>query len=970
MIKKIEDYLKQLKDSGFQGDIEDSYGARIVASTDNSVYQVIPEAILYPRVADDINFIVSVLANNLDSDLSIVARGGGTGTNGQSLNDSLVLDTSRYLNKIITLDVNKLEVVVEPGVVLDQLNSYLAKHQLFFPPDVSSSTRATIGGMVATDASGKGSRVYGKTSDYINELDVVLSDGSDYKVNERTISDLSKPLSNKLAEQAQSKVFKLISQNEKQIEEVFPKMNRGLTGYNLEHVIGEKDSFKLSYLLAGSEGTLALTKRITLRVIPKPKYRALVAVMYSNFNHTLDHIHILLKANPTAIEVLDDKVLQLAQKDAIWQDVQESFGAVSENDEIKGLNFIEITAETSSEIEKQCDTLEQIIKETGKAHEVIDRIVETRASVISGLWGIRKRAVGLLGALEGERQPTAFVEDTAVPPEKLPAFIKDFRLILDSHGLDYGMYGHADVGCLHVRPALNMRQQSDQKLIRQITDEVAELTKQYGGLLWGEHGRGYRGVYSPTFFGEDVYPILKEIKGVFDPNNIFNPGKLAVPSDKYSITKMDNIPFRGAYDAQILDKGEENYKSSMSCNGNGACFSWDHNDVMCPSYKATRDKRFSPKGRAAMLREWLRLLSIKDSKVETLQQLEEECFESLDACLSCKSCTHSCPIKVDVPEMKSHFLACYYKNHKRPRSDQIFKAFETLAAIGRISPMMINAFSKISLLEKVFGLTDLPQFSRCINTALKQRNATFLDLSRLPTKHEKAIVLLPDSFNASFDSNIILASYDVMTSLGYTVYVAPIFNNGKALHVKGYREKFKEVALKHRSHMEQLASIGLPLISVEVVTRLMHNKEYSEILGSSPRYKVTAIETWLSQLSDETIAVKPLADEPFILMPHCMEQTADKASSVNWQKIFKQFGMKLEVKAAGCCGMSGLFGHEKKNQTLANKIYQESWQQQVEGQTNLLATGFSCRCQLHKHKQSAKHPIEVLAEKLMRNKIK
>ena len=961
MIKNTIDFLHELRASAYQGDIEDSYGARIVASTDNSVYQVIPEAILYPRVADDINHIVNLLVDNSESGLSIVARGGGTGTNGQSLNDSLVLDTSRYLNKIISLDLDKQEVLVEPGVVLDQLNHYLADHHLFFPPDVSSSSRATIGGMVATDASGKGSRIYGKTSDYINELSVVLSNGADFTVKKRTTLGLAEPSFNTLADQAQTKVFDLISKNKEQIKNIFPKMNRGLTGYNLEHVIGKNDSFQLSYLLAGSEGTLALTKSITLRVVPKPKYRALVAVMYSDFNHMLDHIPFLLTANPTAIEVLDDKVLQLAQKDTVWQDVKESFGAVSANDDIKGLNFIEVTADTSSEIENQCEILDRIIKGTAKKYKVLDRIVETDASVISSLWSIRKRAVGLLGALEGERQPTAFVEDTAVPPEKLPAFIKDFRSILNSYGIDYGMYGHADVGCLHVRPALNMREKSDQKMIRLITDEVADLTKKYGGLLWGEHGRGYRGEYSPLFFGEDLYPILQEIKGVFDPNNIFNPGKLATPSSEFSVTKIDKVPFRGSFDAQISDKQEENYKSSLNCNGNGACFSWDHNDAMCPSYKATRDKRYSPKGRATMLREWLRLSSNKGSK-EVFKKLEEECFESLDACLSCKSCTHSCPIKVDIPEMKSHFLECYYQSRNRPKSDFLFSFFETLAVIGRNSPKLFNALSSTKMIDMLFGLTALPSFSPSLNAALKQRNASFIKLENLPFFEDKAVILLPDSFNASFDSNIILASFDVITSLGYKVFMAPILHNGKALHVKGYREKFKQVALKHRSQMEQLASTGMPLISAEVVTRLMHDKEYREILNSPPSYSIISIESWLSETIHEARAVKSTSKESFFLFPHCMEQTADKESFTHWQKIYRHFDIELEIKVAGCCGMSGLFGHEKKNQKYADKIYQDNWQDQGKGNSKVLATGFSCRCQLHNHNQSVKHPIEILQQ--------
>lgn len=960
MKQSINVFLSSLLKTNFKGDIEDSYGARIVASTDNSVYQVIPEAIIYPRVADDINIIVTLLSDFKTSGFSIVARGGGTGTNGQSLNKSIVLDTSRYLNKIISLDKESNKVIVEPGVVLDQLNAYLAEFGLFFPPDVSSSSRATIGGMVATDASGKGSRVYGKTSDYIEQMDVVLSDGSDFTVTIKEQSEIKNLDKNDLAKRAQIKVFEVIRKNEEKISQIFPKMNRGLTGYNLEHVFKES-KFRLSYLLAGSEGTLALTKRLVLRVIPKPRKRALVAVMYSNFEATLDHIPYLLKANPTAIEVLDDKVLELAQKDAIWQDVKKSFGKTSLDKQIKGLNFIEVTGDTDSEITKQCAALELIINKTGDDFKIINQIIENNPDVIKGLWGIRKRAVGLLGALEGERQPTAFVEDTAVPPEKLPAFIKDFRLVLKKYGLDFGMYGHADVGCLHVRPALNMKKESDQKLIRSVTDEIALLTKQYGGLLWGEHGRGFRGEYSPLFFGDELYPLLQEIKAAFDPNNFFNPGKLATPSTELSVTKIDKIPFRGSYDSQIVDKGGDFFQSALNCNGNAACFSWDYSEAMCPSYKATKDKRFSPKGRAAMLREWLRLSANKNDQ-ETLVKLEEECFQSLEACLSCKSCTHSCPIKVDVPELKSHFLESYYSNRRRPLKDSVFASFEAMSYFLRKLPSLANKLSNTTILEKTIGVTALPKYSASLNSGLKKRHTACLSLERLPTFQEKSVILLPDSFTGSFDTQIILAGYDVMTAMGFKVFVAPILNNGKALHVKGYREKFKKVARQHVSHMKALASTGMPLISLEVVTRLMHRKEYKEVISEALKYEVISIESWLSSNLPEVKQRQQNIQARYQLLPHCMEQTADKQSYSDWKSIFEKVGLECETAIAGCCGMSGLFGHELQNKALSENIYQNSWAKHVTKEKELLATGFSCRCQLHNHGHEVKHPIEVLAE--------
>ena len=968
-------YLTRLRKSPFKGDIEDSYGARIVASTDNSVYQVIPRAIIYPKESNDINQVVSLLNSSefVKSGLSLVMRGGGTGTNGQSLNNSLILDTSRYLNRIISLDQTKKTVTVEPGVVLDQLNSYLGEYDLFFPPDVSSSSRATLGGMVATDASGKGSRIYGKTSDYIAQLECVLSDGSDFKVAPELMDDLVNS-DNSLVNKVQ--IAELILQNQQEIEQVFPKMNRGLTGYNLKQAVSN-NTLNLNYLLAGSEGTLALTKQITLKVIPKPKYRALIVVLYGDFEKALEHAQPLLVAEPTAIEVLDDKILEAAQRDPIWQDVKAAFKDIDLDEGIQGLNFIEFTGDKHAVILERCDQLEKIIRQTRNTYQIIGHLTETKSEIIRSLWNIRKRSVGLLGALKGKRQPTAFVEDTAVPPESLACYIKDFRAILDEHGLDYGMYGHADVGCLHVRPALNMQDPEDQKCIREITDKVAKLSKSYGGLLWGEHGRGYRGEYSPQFFGEKLMPILGEIKAIFDPHNLFNPGKLAVPTGfDARVIGIDQIPFRGTFDSQIVNKHKQEYNLAMRCNGNGACFSWDSSEAMCPSYKVTRDKRLSPKGRAAMLREWLRLTTKPAHNLDKLKPLESELFESLDSCLSCKSCTHSCPIKVDIPELKSRFLENYYTHHRRPISDYVFASFEQIASFGRTFPRFTNRLMSVGagLLDKTLGIINTPEFSVSLPKSLKKRDAKILDLKeKLTLDQHNGVILIPDSFNASYASEVILATYDVLTALGYQVYLAPILQNGKALHVKGFRKRFLNVTAKQVDQIETLAATGLPLISVEVVTRLMHQKEYPELLKRKLNYQIESFESWLdSEISKQPHIAGKLSrllnkgdrNVSFELLPHCMEQTSDKTSAGQWKRIFNRAGLNLQSKNAGCCGMSGLFGHEKQNRTLSEALFSQNWKPQLATQNVLLATGFSCRCQCHNHGYKIRHPVEILAAEL------
>lgn len=977
----LDEFFNSLEQSGYTGDIETSYGARIVAATDNSIYQVLPEAILYPSRRQDINRIVKTVADLANNDISITARGAGTGTNGQSLNRSIIVDTSRYLTKITSFDEEKRQVCVEPGVVLDQLNDFLKPSELFFPVNVSTASRATIGGMVATDASGKGSRIYGKTSAYIESLDLVLSDGSDYRVKSTPVDKLAELKNRSLGDRLQHQVYEAVMQHRDEIDRVFPDLNRGLTGYNLKQVLGDDDQFRMSYLLAGSEGTLAFTKSITLNLIPLPKFKALVVVLYDDYLKALRHVAELCTSDPAAIEILDDKIIAQAQRDVVWQDVKAVFKGQSLDHSLKAMNFIEVVGDDEKSIRQQCDKFESHINRTGEEYGVVTSLVETGANEIASLWNLRGRAVGLLAALEGNTQGLAFVEDTTVPPEMLADYVDEFRTILDEHQVDYAMYGHADVGCLHVRPMLDMTQQSNREMIRSISDQVATLVKQYGGLLWGEHGRGYRGEYSPLFFGEHLMPVLYQIKSAFDPENRFNPGKLAAPSGHSSaVMKIDQVPFRGAFDEQINSTWERQYHSAINCNGNTTCFSWQVDDAMCPSYKATKDKILSPKGRAAMLREWARLQSTQPD-CDELALLETELYDSLSACLSCKSCTYSCPLKVDIPDLKSSFLQHYARKHGHKLRDRIFARLERLANLGRRAPALTNLLTQnpvsIALLRHVIGIISPPRFSNSLLKGIEQRNARMLELNSLPAREtctENQVILLPDGFNASFSAEVLLAAHDLLTKLGYEVLFAPILDNGKALQVKGFRDEFRQQAAVHVAAMKRLADLGLPLISVEVVTRLMHQGEYAEILQQPPDYQVWSIENWLAgQIAEARLDPKvsqPTRDPAkleveYLLLPHCMEQTADKQSAQDWQTIFKHLGLILDTRAAGCCGMAGLFGHEADNRKLSDDIFNLNWRALATGHPGeILTSGFSCRCRLQNHNISSQHPLTLLNNRL------
>ena len=953
-------FLKSLEAEGFEGDITPEVSARLVAATDNSIYQRIPTLVIYPKSAEDLNRAVRAAVGGR---LTLAVRGGGTGTNGQSLTSGVIVDLARYLDQILSFDAEAGLVTVEPGVVLARLNAFLKPYGYFFPPTVSTATRATIGGMVATDASGKGSRIYGRTSDYIEAMDVVLSDGADLHVAPLTPEALTQ-VRNKgdLTGRIYNEVHRVVTEQAEEIRRVFPDMNRGLTGYNLQNILLENGQFSLARLLAGSEGTLALTKRIVLRVRRLPKFRQLIVVRYASFDHTLRDVQTILPANPAAVEVLDDRVLEKASQDIVWQSLESVLGARSEIP-VRGMSFVEFVGDDADHLHQQMQ--EAITLLENSPYEVIDYKPVSDQSIINQLWTLREKSVGLLGRPDGQKQGVAFVEDTAVPPEALADYVAEFRNILDGYDLPYGMFGHADVGCLHVRPFLNMLSEQDRARIRPISDAVAKLTKQHGGLLWGEHGRGYRGEFSPLFFGEKLFSELCKIKEVFDPEDIFNRGKLAPVGDTYPVDRIDGVPFKGQFDEQISAKLKDSYGLAISCNGNGACYNREPDMAMCPSYKATKDRLQSPKGRATLLRSWARLNSLPENTPDrnALPELTAELKSSLDTCLSCKACATQCPIRVDIPSMRSKFLETYFQTRQRPLRDYLVYWLEPLLSLGRHLPKAANVLMQNPLSSAVLkhiGLVDLPS----LKPANLPKNA-FVTEAWLGKAHdERSIVLLQDSFTGSFDGTVIESAYALLLSFGLDVRVTPVWDNGKARHVRGFRKGFAATARKTLTQLERISRYNIPVVSLDAATGLMFEQEYRDIAGPDGVPPVHSLEGFLSlQIRKGHLPHigKTTSPQALTIISHCTEQAVRPGSAEDWATVLRHLGVDAKAGKAGCCGMAGLFGHEQEHAELSSTIFRQNWA----SKGDVLATGFSCRCQAKRMtgKRPA-HPVEILAQQI------
>ena len=463
------EFLTELRARGFEGDLSPAYADRTVLATDNSIYQLTPQAVAFPRTADDLVRIARLLEDPRFGGVTIAPRGGGTGTNGQSLTDGLVVDVSRHMNGILEINVEERWVRVQPGVVKDQLNAALAIHGLFFPPELSTSNRATIGGMISTDASGQGSCLYGKTRDHVLELTTVLLDGTLWRSSPLEAGELAGIQRRTDRVGAIHRLVDAIHRdNAELIAQRFPKLNRCLTGYDLAHIRDGRGRFDLNSILCGAEGTLGLIAEAKLNVLPIPKHSALVNVRYASFDAALRDARVLVGFGPASIETIDSRVLSLARDDIIWDDVRDFFPD-DEGRQAHGINLVEFVGDTEQAVEAAVRRITDALRTDGSGGRRGFTVARGETDV-GRIWEMRKKAVGLLGNMQGDKRPIPFVEDTAVPPENLADYIAEFRSVLDRRGLVYGMFGHVDAGVLHVRPAIDMKDPEQEALIREVTD--------------------------------------------------------------------------------------------------------------------------------------------------------------------------------------------------------------------------------------------------------------------------------------------------------------------------------------------------------------------------------------------------------------------------------------------------------------------------------------------------------------------
>lgn len=933
--------------NGFAGEFHVDKPTRLLNATDNSIYEVMPAAVAIPANFADLQKLVSLSNQEPFTKLHFCARGGGTGTNGQSLTDGIVIDFSKFMNRIVEFNPEEMSVTVEPGVILDDLNRFLQPHGLFFAPNVSTSNRATIGGMIATDAAGKGSLIYGKTADHVLGLKVLLPNGTvlDTIKNQESASAL-----NVLAAQ----VTDLLNPVQDEIASRFPPLKRPLSGYNIRQCY-QDSNFNLNYLIAGSEGTLGVVGLAKLKLLPIPKFKTLMVVHYPSFVEALRDANFLIQFSPLAIEAIDEKVQKSAQTLPNWPQLAKMLNSEGKN---YISNFVEFVADSKEELAAKTSKIITALNEKQANYVVIEDNTQ-----IAQLWSIRSLAVGLAGKMPGKRKPIAFVEDAIVPPEHLADFVADLENELNQLKLNYAMYGHVDVGCIHVRPALDMQNSEDREEIRPITELVIKLLNKYQGILWGEHGKGYRGEFVPDVFGPVLYPVLCKIKKLFDPENRFNPGKLTSPDEK-PLIRIESVPMRGEFDQHIPLAVQEQFTSAMICNGNGACFNKEPNNVMCPSYKITKDRIHSPKGRATLVKEWLRKKSASTaSEIET-RQAAEDAFAALSGCLGCKGCSGKCPTQVSIPDLRTTFLNDYHKHYKKRKLRDYL--------LGHIEGILPTAY-KLRGLWKLANRTGITKKIGIINSP-EPASLSFEDIARKHslkyytnadqcTKLESnAVVIFTDSFTGTIDTQILLSSIEFIKKAGYIPYLTEPQASGKALIVAGYIDKFKSNAERLAKLFNPLFALNIPVVSLENTVALMFRDEVRKFATSFAGKVLTLAE--LADMLTKGKASNAFPDATkYRLLPHCTEQALAPAEAILWQKLYSKVGINLEIKNLGCCGMAGTYGHLAENASNSAGLFDLNWKATIADSSNVitLASGFSCRCQADKLADvKLKHPIEIL----------
>ena len=951
--------------SAIAGDLLSDRPSRLLYATDASIYQMEPIAIVFPRDAADVQAVLRIADRR---GVPVLPRGAGTSLAGQAVNHAIVIDCSRYMARVIEIDAAERRARVQPGVVLAALNRAAAAHGLRYAIDPSTMSRATIGGGIGNNSCGARSVIYGKTIDHVLSLDVVLADGTLTRFEPLDGARLEEKLGLQTLEgQAYRESRRVAREQRDEIERRYPKILRRVSGYNLD-LIPPDGPLDLTRLIVGSEGTLAVITEAQVRLVPLPAHTGLAAVHFRSLREAAEATVAALEHGPSAVELMDQTMIRRCRESEGFKDladfVQGDPGA---------LLLIEFQGDSGDEIDGALTRLAADLERRGLGYATVRA---TGAGLQAQMWRMRQAGLGLLMSVRGDTKPLPFVEDAAVAPEKLPDFLERFDAIVRAHGMEAAHYGHASVGCVHIRPMVNIKDEAGLRSMSAIASEIADLVLEFGGSLSGEHGDGIlRGVFNERMFGAQLTAAFRDLKLAFDPGGILNPGKI-IDTPPFDENLRLDPRTRNAEPPTYLDFSAEGGLAAAieQCNGQGACRQMDGG--MCPSFMVTRDEEHSTRGRANLLR--MAISGVLPPDELTGQRV----FEALDLCVECKACRSECPSAVDMAKIKHEVLAQHYEQHGLPLRARLFGNIATLSRLGSatapLSNRLTSAWPVRWLLHRLLGIhrgRPLPRFQReSFRPWFRGRTSPAGDAPR------GEVVLFDDTFTQYQHPEVGRDATRVLEALGYRVVLVerkgccgrPAISNGMPDLARQQAQRNVEALLPY-------AERGVPIVGIEPSCLLTLRDEYPDLLHEEPLRGASRTVAGQALLLDELLA-RLAADDPSVasifrddtrakvmLHGHC-HQKALAGMDPTLEALALAPGYDVELIDSPCCGMAGSFGFETEHYQMSRAMGALKLFPAVNAAPDaavIAVTGVSCRQQIdHFTSRTPRHVVELLADAL------
>ena len=937
-------------------------------ATDASVYRKIPLAVAFPKDTKDLKILIEFATKNK---ITLIPRTAGTSLAGQCVGDGIVVDVSKHFTNIISFDETLKTITLEPGIVRDSLNVFLKPYQLFFGPNTSTSNRCMIGGMVGNNSSGSTSIKYGVTRDKVVAIDAILSDGTSATFKEITSKEfLQKTKENSLEGKIYQSIYsELISESaQREIYDQFPKeaIHRRNTGYAVDEFLtselfgGNSPTINVAKFLSGSEGTLAFSTAITLQLDALPPQESImVCSHFTSINESLIATVTAMEHNLYNCELMDKTILDCTKSNR--EQVKNRFFLKGDPEAVL---MLEVAANTIEEAEILANNLiENLEKNNFGYHHP-----KVYGEDISKVHYLRKAGLGLLGNMIGDKKAVACIEDTAVALEDLPKYIEEFTKIMEKYQQNAVYYAHAGAGELHLRPILNLKKKEDVVLFRKITTDTAKLVKKYKGSFSGEHGDGIvRAEFIPLMIGEKNYELLRRIKKAFDPNNVFNKGKItdAFSMDQNLRYDIDRIEPE-IKTIQDFSDNEGILKLAEKCNGSGDCRKpVSAGGTMCPSYRATKNEKDTTRARANTLREFL------TNSTEQNKFNHSELKEVFDLCLSCKACASECPSNVDIATLKAEFLYQYQETNGYSFRNKLFANNAKYNKLGSYLPTITNFLTNSILAKKVLGVAVERSVPKLANQTLESWFK-----KHDPKKSKKIVYLFNDEFTNFYDAEIGIDAVILLETLGYEVKTVAHDESGRSHISKGFLKEVKEICNNNIAIFKDIITAETPLIGIEPSAILGFRDEYIRLAddkGSAEKIAKNSFtfEEFLSQeLEKGNIDRSLFTSETKTLKihGHC-HQKALSGTHASFQVLNIPSNYSVSILNTGCCGMAGSFGYEKEHYKVSMQVGEDTLFPKIRNcssDTEIAAAGTSCRHQIFDGtKRLAKHPITLLREALL-----